>query len=248
MSRYRLTLEYDGAPFHGWQSQPSGMGVQDHLTRALMQFCGEKVVVYGAGRTDSGVHARGQVAHIDLATPHSPHQIRDAMNFHLRPQPIVILDAVMVAPDFDARFSALARYYRYQIIIRAAPLALDHARAWQIRSPLDVTAMARAAKCLIGRHDFTTFRAAQCQARSPIKTLDQLDIVENDKGIMITARARSFLQHQVRSLVGALQYVGSGKWSENNLRDALVACDRTACAQVAPAHGLYLMRVDYPEK
>lgn len=245
MPRYKLTIEYDGTPFVGWQVQDNGPTVQGFLTDAVAAFAGERVVVSGAGRTDAGVHALGQVAHIDLTRDWEVATVRDAINAHLRPHPIAVLSAEEVAATFDARFSATRRHYLYRIVNRRADLALDLDRAWRIPRPLDVAAMHDAAQRLIGRHDFTTFRAAECQAKSPVKTLDVLDVARDGDEMRITAAARSFLHHQVRSMVGSLVHVGEGKWSADDVAAALAACDRTRCGQVAPPQGLYLVRVDY---
>jgi tRNA pseudouridine38-40 synthase len=246
MPRYKLTLEYDGTPFVGWQIQADGRSVQGELAAAIQRFCGEDVVVRGAGRTDAGVHARGQVAHIDLEKSWPAGKVRDALNFHLKPAPVVVVDCVEVGDDFDARFSATARHYRYRILARRAPPALEADRVWWVPVPLDIAAMQDAAPVLVGNHDFTTFRAAGCQAKSPVKTLDRLAVMVVGEEIWIEAAARSFLHNQVRSLAGALKAVGTGKWTRDDLADALAARDRTRCAPVAPAAGLYLMRVDYP--
>jgi tRNA pseudouridine38-40 synthase len=245
MPRYKLTIEYDGTPFVGWQVQDNGASVQGVLTEAIAAFAGERVVVAGAGRTDAGVHALGQVAHVDLAKDWDGDTVRDAVNFHLRPRPIAVLTAEKVAENFDARFSATKRHYLYRIVNRRADLALDQTRAWRVPRPLDANAMHAAAQKLVGRHDFTTFRAAECQAKSPVKTLDQLDFMRDGDEVRITAAARSFLHHQVRSMVGSLVHVGEGKWSAEELADALAARDRTRCGQVAPPQGLYLVRVEY---
>ncbi len=245
MPRYKLTIEYDGAPFSGWQIQDSEPSVQGALIAAIAAFAGERAVVHGAGRTDAGVHAFGQVAHVDLAKEWDTDTVRDAINAHLRPQPIAILSAEIVPDGFDARFSALKRHYLYRIANRRADLALDRHRAWRIARPLDAQAMHAAAQHLLGHHDFTTFRAAECQAKSPMKTLDRLDVSRAGEEIDIRAAARSFLHHQVRSMVGSLAQVGQGKWSADDLARALAARDRTACGPVAPAEGLYLVRVDY---
>jgi tRNA pseudouridine38-40 synthase len=245
MPRYKLVIEYDGAPFVGWQVQDNGISVQSVLTTAITAFCGETVAVQGAGRTDAGVHAYGQVAHVDLAKEWDIDTVRDALNAHLRPHPVAVLSAEIVPADFDARFSAVKRHYLYRIVNRRADLALERQRAWRIARPLDADAMHRAAQCLVGRHDFTTFRAAECQAKSPLKTLDRLDVARRGEQIHIEASARSFLHHQVRSMVGSLALVGDGKWSADDLARALAAKDRAACGPVAPADGLYLERVDY---
>jgi tRNA pseudouridine38-40 synthase len=245
MPRYKLLIEYDGAPFVGWQVQHNGVSVQELLTGAVAAFCGETVHVQGAGRTDAGVHALGQVAHIDLIRSRDTDTIRDAINAHLRPRPVAVLAVENVADDFDARFSARQRHYLYRIINRRPDLTLDTARAWRVSRPLVASAMHEAAQQLVGRHDFTTFRAAECQAKSPVKTLDQLD-VERDRGeVHIRASARSFLHHQVRSMVGSLVQVGEGRWSADDVARALAARDRKACGPVAPPDGLYLVKVDY---
>jgi tRNA pseudouridine38-40 synthase len=245
MPRYKLTIEYDGTPFIGWQAQDNGPSVQGVLTEAIVAFAGERVAVGAAGRTDAGVHALAQVAHIDLAKDWDGETVRDAINFHLRPQAVAVLAAERAAPDFDARFSAVKRHYLYRIVNRRADLALDQNRAWRVPRSLDAEAMHAAAQRLLGRHDFTTFRSTECQAKSPVKTLDRLDVARSGDEISVTASARSFLQHQVRSMVGSLVHVGEGKWSAYDLAAALAARDRTACGQVAPPHGLYLVRVDY---
>lgn len=245
MARYKITIEYDGTPFVGWQSQENGPSVQAALEAALAGFCGESVRVNGAGRTDAGVHALGQVAHFDLEKEWDVGTIRDALNAHLRPDPIAVLDCTGVDHTFDARFSARRRSYLYRIVDRRTPLALERERAWQVPKQLSARTMNVAAKSLLGNHDFTTFRSVQCQAKSPQKTLDRLD-VKREKGILhIEAQARSFLHNQVRSMVGALKLVGEGKWKVEDLENALEACERSACAPVAPARGLYLMHVGY---
>ncbi len=248
MPRYRITIEYDGTPFLGWQRQADGPSVQGALEEALQKFSGEAAGVRGAGRTDSGVHALGQVAHFDLQKAWEPFKIREALNFHLRPAPVSVLECAPVADDFDARYSASARHYRYRILSRRAPPALDRNRVWWLPIELDATAMHEAAQALVGRHDFTTFRAAQCQAASPLKTLDRLDVSRWGEEIVIEASARSFLHNQVRSMVGSLKLVGEGKWRPSDLKAALEACDRSACGPVSPASGLYLVRVDYGKR
>jgi tRNA pseudouridine38-40 synthase len=245
MQRYKLLIEYDGAPFVGWQVQDNGPSVQGALTEAVAAFCGERVHVQGAGRTDTGVHALGQVAHIDLAKAWDIDTVRDAINAHLRPHPVAVLAAEAVADDFDARFSARQRHYVYRIINRRADLTLEARRAWRAPRPLDAQAMHDAAQRLVGLHDFTTFRAAECQAKSPVKTLDRLDVERDGEMLHIRASARSFLHHQVRSMVGSLAQVGEGRWSANDITAALAARDRKACGPVAPPDGLYLVRVDY---
>jgi tRNA pseudouridine38-40 synthase len=247
MPRYKLTIEYDGTPFVGWQVQDNGPSVQGLIAAAVKAFTGGESTVAGAGRTDAGVHALGQVAHIDLTKEWGADTVRDAINAHLRPHPIAVLAAERIADSFDARFSATKRHYLYRIVNRRADLALERNRAWRVGRPLDAQAMHAAAQALVGRHDFTTFRAAECQARSPLKTLDKLDVARDGEGeeVRITASARSFLHHQVRSMVGSLVHVGEGKWSADDLAAALAARDRTRCGQVAPAQGLYLVRVEY---
>ena len=245
MPRYELTIEYDGTPYVGWQAQDNGASVQGVLTEAVAAFAGERVVIGAAGRTDAGVHALGQVAHVDLTKDWDTETVRDAVNFHLRPQPVAVLAAERAAPDFDARFSAVKRHYLYRIVNRRADLTLEQTRAWRVPRLLDAEAMHAAARHLIGRHDFTTFRSTECQGKSPVKTLDRLDVARDGDEIRVTAAARSFLQHQVRSMVGSLIHVGEGKWRADDLATALAARDRTACGQVAPPHGLYLVRVDY---
>jgi len=245
MPRYKITIEYDGTPFVGWQAQDNGPSVQAALERALLAFSAEAARVNGAGRTDAGVHALGQVAHFDLDKEWPCETVRDALNAHLRPDPVAVLDCERVAADFDARFSATRRTYLYRIVDRRTPLALDRQRAWQVPRRLDTRTMNVAAKALLGNHDFTTFRSAQCQAKSPQKTLDRLDVKREKSIIHIEAVARSFLHNQVRSMVGALKLVGEGKWQVGDVERALKARDRAACAPVAPAHGLYLERVDY---
>jgi tRNA pseudouridine38-40 synthase len=245
MPRYCITLEYDGTPFIGWQVQANGLSVQGRLSEAIARFSGETAMPSGAGRTDAGVHALGQVAHFDLARAWPTDTVRDAVNFHLKPEPIVVRDCAVVPDSFDARFSATARHYRYRILARKAPSALDSDRVWWVPQPMNAALMVAAAQALVGRHDFTTFRAAGCQSRSPVKTLDRLTVTAVGEEIVIEASARSFLHNQVRSMVGSLKLVGEGKWSAADLAAALAARDRAACGPVAPARGLYLVRVDY---
>lgn len=244
--RYRLTIEYDGTQFCGWQSQADGGAVQDALSAAVEKFCGVKATLFGAGRTDAGVHARGQVAHLDLDDAPPAETVKNALNHHLKPAPVVVVAAAPARDDFDARFSAIRRHYRYRLLSRRAPPTLDVGQVWWVPKALDAAAMHDAAQVLVGRHDFTTFRSTMCQANSPVRTLDQLDVAEIGAEIHVTAAARSFLHNQVRSLVGALKLVGEGKWTADNVAAALAACDRTACAPVAPAAGLTFMQVDYP--
>ncbi len=245
MPRYKLTIEYDGTPFAGWQIQANGPSIQGELARAIEGLSGVRTVPRGAGRTDAGVHARGQVAHFDLERAYSAETIRDALNFHLLPSPIAVVACEVVDESFDARFSAKARHYLYRIANRRARLALDRDRAWQVPVPLDAAAMQEAAGHLAGRHDFTTFRSAQCQAKSPLRTLDRLEVSRDGDSIFIAASARSFLHHQVRSMAGSLKLVGEGKWQPDDLRRALEARDRAGCGPVAPACGLFFMKVDY---
>lgn len=245
MPRYKLTIEYDGTPFVGWQVQDNGASVAGVIEDAIGKFAGERAAVYGAGRTDAGVHAFAQVAHIDLAKEWDIDTVRDAINAQLRPNPVAILAAERVAGDFHARFSAKARHYLYRIVNRRADLALVRDRAWKIARPLDAGAMHAAGQRLIGLHDFTTFRSTECQAKSPVKTLDKLDVSRDGDEIRIAISARSFLHNQVRSIAGSLALVGEGRWSADDLAAALAAKNRAACGPVAPACGLYLVRVDY---
>ncbi|MFG1464489.1 tRNA pseudouridine(38-40) synthase TruA [Xanthobacter sp. DSM 24535] len=245
MPRYKLIIEYDGTAFAGWQIQADLPTVQGVLSEAVERLTGTKTQVAGAGRTDSGVHATGQVAHVDLAKDWRPDVVRDALTAHLRPHPVAVLSAERVADDFDARFSATKRHYLYRIVNRRPDLALERDRAWRIPQKLDAQAMHAAAQRLLGKHDFTTFRAAECQAASPLKTLDQLDVARIGEEIRVTTSARSFLHHQVRSMVGSLLRVGEGRWSADDLADALAAADRTRCGPMAPACGLYLAAVSY---
>jgi tRNA pseudouridine38-40 synthase len=245
MPRYKLTLEYDGTPFVGWQVQENGPSVQGRLAEAIKAFSGEETLPRGAGRTDAGVHALGQVAHIDLAKDWPAWKVRDALNAKLRPDLISVLECERVAGDFDARFSATARHYLYRIVNRRGPLALGRDRAWHLMHALDAGAMHEAAQLLVGNHDFTTFRSSECQAPSPVKTLDVLSVTRVGEEIAIEASARSFLHNQVRSMVGSLKRVGEGKWTARDLAAALEARTRGACGPVAPPCGLYLVKVDY---
>ena len=245
MPRYKLLIEYDGAPFVGWQSQTNGASVQDAVTAAIAAFSGEAVTIQGAGRTDAGVHALGQVAHVDLDKDWETDVVRDALTAQLRPLPVAVLAAEKLPADFDARFSAVKRHYLYRIVNRRADLAIERGRAWRVPRRLDAQAMHEAAQLLVGKHDFTTFRSTECQAKSPLKTLDQLDVARDGDALRITASARSFLHNQVRSMVGSLVNVGEGRWSADDLAAALVARDRTRCGMVAPPDGLYLVKVDY---
>jgi tRNA pseudouridine38-40 synthase len=245
MTRYKLLLEYDGTGFVGWQRQTNGLSVQAALERAIAGFAGETVTVHAAGRTDAGVHALGQVAHFDLAKPADAETVRDALNHHLRPFPVAVLAAEAVSADFHARFSATGRAYLYRIVNRRAPPVLERGRVWWVPVPLDAEAMGEAARRLVGRHDFSSFRASECQAASPVKTLDVLDVRRAGEGIEIAAEARSFLHHQVRNMVGTLRLVGEGRWRVDDLAEALAARDRRRGGPTAPAHGLYLTAVRY---
>jgi len=245
MPRYKLTLEYDGTLFVGWQMQENGPSVQARLAQAIKAFSSEDFLPRGAGRTDAGVHALGQVAHLDLGKDWAPEKVRDALNAQLRPDPISVLDCEPVPESFDARFSATARHYLYRIVNRRSPLALDRNRAWNVVHALDAVAMHDAAQRLVGHHDFTTFRSTECQAASPVKTLDHLAVARAGEEIRIEASARSFLHNQVRSMVGSLKLVGEGRWTARDLEQALTAKDRGACGPVAPPSGLYLAKVDY---
>ena len=245
MSRYKLTIEYDGARYAGWQRQDNARTVQQALEEAALALNGEPTVVTGAGRTDSGVHALGQVAHIDLAKPLPAGKVRDALNAHLRPHPIAILNAEDAPPEFHARFDATGRSYIYRIISRRADLTLDKHRAWRVAAALDAGAMHAAAQALVGRHDFSTFRYIHCQADSPVKTLDSIRVQRKAEEIIVETTARSFLHHQVRSMVGSLVEVGRGRQEVRWISDILHAADRTLCGPVAPAAGLYLASVSY---
>ena len=245
MTRFRLTIEYDGAPFMGWQRQHHGPSVQGAIEAAVAAITGETVAVTGCGRTDAGVHALGQVAHLDVDRAIAPFRLMEALNAHLRPQPVAIVACAEAASDFHARFDCIRRDYRYRIVNRRAPLVLDRGRAWQVGVALDAAAMAAAAACLVGNHDFTTFRSVRCQARSPVKTLDRLDVVRDGDIVTITAAARSFLHHQVRSMVGCLKLVGEGRWSGDDLAAALAARDRLALGVNAPPDGLFFMTAIY---
>ncbi|MDX7950943.1 tRNA pseudouridine(38-40) synthase TruA [Lichenihabitans sp. Uapishka_5] len=245
MPRYKLTVEYDGSPFVGWQRQANGLAVQQAIEEAAAPLGGARNGLRGAGRTDAGVHATGQVAHLDLPKPYRPDSVRDALNARLASHPIAIVTTEAVADDFDARFSATRRHYCYRICNRRAPAALDANRVWLVKRPLDAPAMHAAAQHLLGRHDFSTFRDSDCQAASPVRTLDRCDVTQDDDAITVRVSAQSFLHRQVRSMVGSLEHVGAGRWSAADLRAALDAADRSRCGQVAPAAGLYLVSVDY---
>ena len=246
MPRYKLTIEYDGAPFAGWQRQDNAPSVQEELEKAAQKLDQSIVTVQGAGRTDSGVHALGQVAHIDLTKDLAEDKVRDALNYHLKPNPVAVLQAERVSDDFHARFSATQRHYLYRIIDRRVPLTLDRGQVWRVPRALDAAAMHKAAQFLVGTHDFTTFRDAQCQAESPVKSIDKVAVARYGEEVQLTIEARSFLHRQVRSITGSLVEVGFGKWSPQDFKAALDAADRSRCGPVAPPDGLYLTAVDYP--
>ena len=245
MPRYRLLVEYDGGPYCGFQAQQEVASVQGSIERAIFAFCGQSIRLTAAGRTDTGVHALGQVISFDLETDYAPDVVRNAINAYLGREPISIVSAQLADPDFSARFSALGRVYRYRVLNRPAPPSLDQGQVWHVKKPLDQNAMQIAAQMLMGTHDFTTFRDTQCQSRSPIKTLDEVRILAVGDEVHFWYAARSFLHRQVRSMTGSLVDVGLGRWTPDDLRAALEAKDRRRCAQVAPAHGLCLMQVDY---
>ncbi len=245
MPRYKLTVEYDGTGLVGWQRQADGISVQQLLENAVERFCGRRVSVHGAGRTDAGVHALGQAAHLDLPREASPEMIRNAINHHVKPAAVAVLAVERVADGFDARRSAKGRLYLYRILNRRAPPALERGRVWHVGPRLDAEAMQEAARLLLGKHDFTSFRDSLCQARSPVKTLDMLSVTRAGEEIRIEARARSFLHHQVRNMVGTLKLVGTGKWRVVDVQRALEARDRRAGGPTAPPEGLYLVEVVY---
>lgn len=246
MTRFALTLEFDGTPFFGLQRQSNGPSVQQAVEQAIHATTGEAVTLHAAGRTDAGVHALGMRAHVDVAKAIEPFRLMDALNHYLRPSPIAVLACAVVADDWHARFSCIGREYLYRIANRRAPLTLDLNRAWQVSQPLDAAAMHRAAQTLVGHHDFTTFRSAHCQAPSPEKTLDLLSVERVGDEVHVRAAARSFLQHQVRSMVGCLALVGMGRWREAQIAEALAARDRTELGLNAPSQGLYFVRALYP--
>jgi tRNA pseudouridine38-40 synthase len=245
LTRFRLVLEYDGGPFVGWQRQDNGPSIQGALEEAAKRLSGVETVAVAAGRTDAGVHALGMTAHLDLPSRFDADTVRDALNFHLKPKPVAVIEAREAPPDFHARFSATARHYLYRIVNRRAPLALDAGRAWRVGPSLDETAMAAAAAFLVGRHDFTTFRAAQCQSASPVKTLSSISVLRSGERVEIRAAAPSFLHHQVRSMAGTLCEVGLGRWRPEDVKAALEARDRARCGPVAPPEGLYFVAADY---
>ena len=246
MTRWKLTIEYDGGPFMGWQRQEHGPSVQQALEEALGRMTGEEPLVLAAGRTDAGVHALAMSAHVDVMKSLTPHRLREGLNALVRPNPVSVLEVAEVADDWHARFSCMGRRYLYRILARRAPPALDAGRVWHIAVPLDLDAMREGAAHLIGRHDFTTFRSAQCQSDSPVKTLDRLEVERMGEEIQLTAAARSFLHHQVRSMVGCLAMVGRGQWSPEDMKMALEAADRSALGFNAPPHGLYFVEAVYP--
>ncbi len=248
MTRFRLTIEYDGRPFMGWQRQAHGPSVQQAIEEAVEAITGEAATVHGAGRTDAGVHALAMGAHVDIAKPITPFRLMDGLNAKLRPWPVAVLAAREVGDDWHARFSCTGRRYLYRIANRRAPLALEAKRAWRVPVVLHADAMHKAAQALVGRHDFTTFRSAHCQAESPVRTLDRLTVRRFGETIEIEAAARSFLHHQVRSMVGCLELVGQGKWSASDLNDALEARDRAALGFNAPPDGLYFDEALYAEE
>ncbi len=247
MTRYRLTLEYDGTDFVGWQRQDSGPSIQAALEAAIEAFTGEVVRCVAAGRTDSGVHASGQVVHAEIARPSDPRVVRLALNHHLKPLPIAVIDATAVEPDFHARFSAVRRHYRYRILNRPSPPVLERHLVWWVPVPLDLAAIEQAAVRLQGHHDFTSFRAAGCQAKSPIKTLEQLDIRRSGEELHLVLAAQSFLHNQVRIIAGTLKWIGNGRWSPEIIPEILAAKDRSAAGPTAPPQGLCLTAVDYPK-
>ena len=246
MTRFALTLEFDGTPFVGLQRQATGPSVQQAVEEAAQRITGEEVTLHSAGRTDAGVHALAMRSHLDIEKAIEPFRLMEALNAHLRPDPIAVTACELVPEDWHARFSCIGRSYLYRIANRRAPLTLDAGRAWQVAQPLDAAAMHRAARALVGSHDFTTFRSVQCQAASPVKTLDRLDVERVGEEVHIHAAARSFLHHQVRSMVGCLALVGMGRWSEGQLGRALAAQDRAALGLNAPPHGLYFVAANYP--
>ena len=245
MQRFKLTIEYDGRPFVGWQRQDNGPSVQQTLEQAVFAVTQAETIVYGCGRTDAGVHAEGQVAHVDIAKPLAAFRLLEALNAHLRPAPVAVVACEPAAPDFHARFDCTGRRYRYDIINRRAPLTWQSGLAWHVARALDAAAMHEAAQILVGRHDFTTFRSVHCQSASPVKTLDRLEVVRSGDRIAIHAAARSFLHHQVRSMVGCLKLIGDGSWSADDLRHALDAADRTALGLNAPPDGLFFVAAHY---
>ena len=246
MTRWRLTIEYDGGPFMGWQRQDHGPSVQQVMEEALEEMTGERSTFTAAGRTDAGVHALAMAAHVDVVRPLTEHRLREGLNALVRPAPVSVTNVVQVADDWHARFSCIGRRYRYRILNRRAPPALERGKVWHIAVPLEVEAMTEAAAMLIGNHDFTTFRSVHCQSESPVKTLDRLDVSRLGNEVRIEAAARSFLHHQVRSMVGCLALVGRGQWQPDDMRKALEAKDRAALGLNAPPEGLYFVEASYP--
>ena len=246
MTRFALTVEYDGRPFMGWQRQDHGPSVQQAIEDAAFAVTGERATVHAAGRTDAGVHGLGMRAHLDIDKAITPFRLMEALNARMRPHPVAILDCATVPDDWHARFSCIARHYEYRIVTRRAPLTWEKGLAWRIASELDAGAMHEAAQLLVGKHDFTTFRSVHCQSESPLKTLDRLDVTRDGDRVTVRASARSFLHHQVRSMVGCLALVGEGKWTADDLRDALEARDRARLGLNAPSDGLFFVRADYP--
>ena len=246
MPRYKLVVEYDGTAFAGWQRQAADRSVQQALEEAIARFVGGPVRVHCAGRTDAGVHATHQVVHLDLDKPWRTDTVRDAANAHLRPEPVAVIAASEVGPDFDARHSAIKRHYRYRILNRRSPPALTRGFVWHVPWALDAALMHEAAQLLLGRHDFSAFRAAECQANSPVRTLDRLDVTRTGEEIVVVTAARSFLHHQVRGMVGTLMLAGGGRLTPQGVRDVLDSRDRTRCGPLAPSGGLTLIGVDYP--
>ena len=247
MPRYKLILEYDGTGLVGWQRQANGLSIQEILETAVERYCGEQLTVHGAGRTDAGVHALAQAAHIDLPKEAPTDVIRNALNQHVKPHAVSVVAVERVPDNFDARRSARGRVYRYRILNRRAPASLERGRVWHVGPPLDIAAMRDGAKLLLGKHDFTSFRDSECQAKTPVKTLDRLEVTREGDEVQIEARARSFLHHQVRNMVGSLKLVGAGKWRVERVGEALAARDRRAGGPTAPPEGLYLVEVIYPE-
>ncbi|MDQ1230648.1 tRNA pseudouridine(38-40) synthase TruA [Sphingomonas sp. SORGH_AS_0879] len=247
MTRFALTVEYDGRPFMGWQRQSHGPSVQQTLEDAIHAVTGERTAVHAAGRTDAGVHGLAMRAHVDIAKPIAPFRLMEAINARARPAPVAVLDCVEVADDWHARFSCIRRSYEYRIVNRRAPLTFEAGLAWQVPQPLDEAAMAQAAAHLVGRHDFTTFRSVHCQADSPVRTLDLLSVERDGARLYIRAAARSFLHHQVRSMVGCLALVGMGRWSPDDVAAALAARDRAQLGLNAPSDGLFFVAADYPD-
>lgn len=246
MTRFALTLEYDGSPFVGLQRQASGASVQQTVEDAAQEVSGARVTLHAAGRTDAGVHALAMRAHIDIERPFTPFRLMEALNARMRPAPVAVTACKTVGDDWHARFSCTGREYLYRIVNRRAPLTIDRGRAWQVRPALDAGAMHQAAQVLVGRHDFTTFRSVHCQSASPVKTLDRIAVRREGENVLIETAARSFLHHQVRSMVGCLALVGQGKWGAETLREALETKDRAALGYNAPPDGLYFVNASYP--